>query len=86
MNGWVGVYYLLKSVSAGHRVSSGWIDMLSLGKGHNGVDHIVIVITEGLDGNVTRAIGVLHDHVDVGGSETCFVEWLSVVFLGLSLV
>lgn len=60
--------------------------MLSLGKGHNSVDHVVVVITEGLDGNVTSAVGVFHYHVDVGGGETCFVEWLSVVFLGLSLV
>ena len=38
--------------------------MFSLGKGHNRVDHVVVVVTEGFDRNVARAVGVLHDHVD----------------------
>ena len=69
----MSVYYLLKSVSAGHRVSSGLIDTLSLGKGHNGVDHVIVALTKCLDGNITSAVCVLHDHVDVSGGQTCFV-------------
>ena len=32
---------------------------------HDSIDHIVVRFTEGADGLVSRAAGVLHDHVDV---------------------
>ena len=67
-------------LSAGYRVSSGKIEMLSLSKGPNRAVGVVVVLTEGFDGVVARTVGVLHDPVDEVRGKIYFAEWLSDVF------
>ena len=59
--------------------------MSSVGKLHNGSDHIVVCLSEDLDGCVSGAFGVLHNHVNVRSSQTVLGEGCAVV-LNLSLI
>ena len=53
--------------------------MSSVGKLHNGSDHIVVGLSESADGSISGAVSVLHNHIDVLGSETLLGERCRVV-------
>ena len=46
----------------------------SLGKLHDGVDHVVTTFTEGGNGLIAGALGVLNDEVNVVGGNAFFGE------------
>lgn len=56
--------------------------LLSVGELHDSLDHVVVGLSEGSDGGVSAAAGVLDDHVDVVGGESLLAEWLGVVHGG----
>ena len=57
----------------------------SVGELHHGVDHVVVGLAESLDGLVTGAAGVVHNHIDVAGGKTFLGEGSLAGSLGVSL-
>ena len=72
-------------MSAGYRVISGKIEMLSLSKGPNRAIGVVVVFTEGFDGKCARTVGLIHDPFDGLRGETCFIDWLFDFFYNVLL-
>ena len=73
-------------LSAGYRVSSGEIEMLSLfSKGPNRAIGVVVVFIESFDGICVRTVGFLHDPVDGLRVKICFIDWLSDFFYNVLL-
>lgn len=50
-------------------------------EGHDGVDNVVVVLLERLDGLLPRDAGLLHDQLNVLGLETGLVDLLAIVLL-----
>lgn len=48
---------------------------------HNGVDDVVVVVLEGLDGLLPGHASLLHDELDVLGLETLIINLLVVILL-----
>jgi hypothetical protein len=55
-------------------------------QGHDGVDNVVVVLLEGLDGLLSADRGLGHDKLNVLGLETGLVNLLTVILLFLLLL
>ena len=53
----------------------------SYAEGHDGVDDIIVVLTQGLDGLLARDVGLCHDQVNILGLQTTLVDLLAVILL-----
>ena len=60
--------------------------LLSYTQCHDGVDNIIVVVFERLDGLLSRHAGLRHDKLNVLGLETRVVDLLAVIFLLLLLL
>ena len=54
----------------------------SLGQFHDGLDHIVVGLSENSDSSVSCAVSVIHDHGDVVWSKSLLWKWLTIILWG----
>ena len=53
----------------------------SYAEGHDGVDDIIVVLAQGLDGLLPGHVGLSHDQVNVLGLEATLVNRLAIILL-----